>query len=185
VTPIQRIDAVLDLLANDSMLKPFATDDDILAALLTKYPQLKENEGQTSELLRMLEKLQKDGYADVRKSFTEFVGHKFENPYTYFITFEGALFHQQGGYQGQLNRQNVEKIRADKLAYDNRANQKNTVLLTFVLAVAAIIPALYYSLEIRQHHHGFYQNVYPFALTGILALVLCTGLYIILKNRQP
>ena len=88
----------------------------------------------------------------------------------YKITFKGDLFKEDGGYYGERKRNNIEQQRSHSL--------------TRVLFLGAMIPAIYYLLEIRQRHHGFYSKIYPFALTGLLLVGIIGALWLFLKNKQ-
>ena len=58
------------------------------------------------------------------------------------ITFNGRLFHLQGGYKGEIKR-NTNANRINNLVF----------VLTAVIAVGTLISGIYYSLEIWRFFH--------------------------------
>lgn len=117
--PIGKLDKVLDYLDNDKDVPE-------------SYSQISEGTGisDMKELELILKKLKKDRCVDFKLSTD---GKKL-----FHITFEGAILNSQNGYSQKILDQDAEKIRVDKLASDQKANQTNMERLTFVLAFGSI-----------------------------------------------
>lgn len=130
------------------------------------YPEMKTQAFQ-SILPRILDKLYKDGYVHAKD-----VNFSGLDRRVYAVTFEGTLFSQNGGYRAQLDATNAD---ADHRATEAQRN-KYQYWVTVSIGVSTGIAAIYYFLEIRQKHSGFYGQIYPFVLTGILSLIPLTML---------
>ena len=60
------------------------------------------------------------------------------------LTFNGRLFHLEGGYRGKIERANAT----------NTAN-RNVFRLTCVIAFATLVSGFYYALEIWKYFHPY------------------------------
>ena len=157
MTPIEQIDAVLKLLAEDETLQPYASDGEILAALIVKYPE-SEHLGYGMDTLRILNKLVKDGYVDFKEDNFKSGHILIERPNKYFITFDCGLFHQQGGYAEQLRNQNSHDARMESLEDSAKANRQWMLWLTVLVALGTTVAASYYLLEILNHWYFVYPR---------------------------
>lgn len=79
------------------------------------------------DLQAILDKLVRDGYSVLKP-----------NNY-YYLTFEGILFKESGGYQ---ERQRLDKIIADQTELTLSQSQKNADLIVFWTSVASVVGAL-------------------------------------------
>ena len=148
MSPIEKIDSILTLLAQDAVLRPFAKEDEIFASYLNKHPETIESTFEGSVVKSILDKLTDDKHIKPVE-FEIWSEHRgLSHTITkYTITFEGSLFHQQGGYQAQLNRQNAENNRVTELEKFQKANASRMTYLTTVLAVFSLISAFLMSLD--------------------------------------
>ncbi len=120
MSPIQQLDAVLNVIADDSC-PPSATSLQIDEILKRKGINIKN-----IDLILMLEKLKDDKYIYRDKS----KGH--------LISFEGKIFNESGGYLGVIERNNKEKETISKLDERSMSQQSNIVALTFWVALGSI-----------------------------------------------
>ncbi len=139
MSPITKLDTILKLLAETESLRPYATDTNILYAM---YPNDVIGAIKPPDIGKALKQLEDD----------KFIEHTAWD--TYGTTFKGELFHQEGGYQGRLDRQNSESIRVDTLEKRQKVYESNMVLLTWILAVSGFVAACYYGLEIWKYFHS-------------------------------
>ena len=119
-------------------------------------------------ILIVLNQLQEDGY--IKEYRYELDDIKMASGYT--ITFKGRLFYQEGKYTGKFNKENEGKDKTAKSDRQAKANQMAILLLTYVVSCGTTIPAVYYCLEIRQHHYGFYRKTFLIDLILIVVSVL-------------
>ncbi len=90
---------------------------------------------------QMMLKLGKDEYVIEKKGLSikpeeHLLGPRFK------ITFEGSLFIQRGGYGGEIDREAAESIQVERLRTAQVVSQRNMVVLTVLLAIAAGLPAV-------------------------------------------
>ena len=141
LTPIQKIDSVLNFMLNDANDPAFVTFSEILDSIQLKF---KCNQKELTEILHTLE-------IDGRIFTEESNGVKL-----YKSTFDGRLFAADGGYQGKINRQNAENTRLAKLEQSQKDYQIWMTWLTAILAVGTTIAALYYCVDLYWHHGWFH-----------------------------
>lgn len=150
IKSIEALDAVLSILCKSPILNsPDASISEISNEVLYQLPEL-ESDRFYSNLIRIMYKLKKDRYVD---SHLRPFNPKENESQTehYFITFEGILFCEQDGYQGQINQRNAESIRIEKINKAQIDYQRNTIVLTVILAVGTAISAVYYLIEITKY----------------------------------
>ncbi len=178
MSPIEKVDAVLGLLAEDDSLRPFAVDAQIFEAFYLKHPNTRDETYLGSDLLRALDKLVRDEY--VKRETVDVIASEdrpvFYKQKRYSITIAGIEHFECGGYAAA----NLERIALAQDRLYQRIRERNAevrerqiVYLTVILAIGTVIPALYSILEIRQKHSGFYAKIFPFAVTGCLAFLFC------------
>lgn len=145
---IDRIDAVLMLISTNPSLKTNARDIDIFEEYLKAYPEVSKDTYEGSRMTAMLDKLVKDGYISKkdRPVYTD-DGKILGTSKQYAITFEGDIFCAQGGYEGQIARQNAESIRVANVEKRQKANERRMTYLTVILAVSAFFAIPYYLTE--------------------------------------
>lgn len=124
---------------------------------------------QKSNLNSALLKLLKDEFV-LEDSFDEIrqndLGEKRKyDVYAYSISFEGIIFIQQGGYRAQMDRNQRLQNERLNLEYENqllRMEQRHlsrvTVRLTWVVAIAAVLPSIYAFFQILEYFGYFRTN---------------------------
>jgi len=144
MTRIEKLDHVLNWFATSSFDKGGIEVDDIKRLI----PEISE----LDELNRILNKLVKDAYIDAHKkeeTFDAIFGKKVITTIRYQTTFEGYIFAEQGGYKAEIKQANAESTRL--IAVENQ-----TLLLTLILAVGALIASVYYVVELYWQHGWFH-----------------------------
>ena len=91
---------------------------------------------------KVLLKLEKDSYVSSLDAA--------DNSLVYIITFEGSVFVESGGYTGAEVRRLSKNIRLESVERSTKANQNATLLLTIVVAVGTVIPAIHSAQEIAR-----------------------------------
>ncbi len=66
----------------------------------------------------------------------------------YKIRFNGKVFIENGGFVAKFNRENIETKGVKNI-------QTTTLLLTCILALSALIAAVYYIHEIWKYYYGY------------------------------
>jgi len=105
------------------------------------------------EVDQILTKLEKDGYL-FSKTFVYQID-KSEGK-VWFLSFEGGLFKESGGYKQKIISDSAENIRLEMIETNQRVNQNVVTFLTIVLAVGALIAAIYYATELYWKYHWFH-----------------------------
>jgi hypothetical protein len=133
LTLLEKLDAVLICLEKHHKEKHH---NFISIATILQSEQPEINFG---EITFILNKLKKDGFIDTQEipipttDSTEIY---------YNINYEGRIWDEQGGYTNQKTQ--------DLLS---RANQKVLVFLTWIIAIATAVAAVYYGIEVWKHLH--------------------------------
>lgn len=100
------------------------------------FKSMKLMEPQIEVILR---KLVKDGYVDKTLYVVDIEGKEFEPSRDEFtINFDGLVFHEQGGYINQYNK-------------ERRAELTSTII-NYTIAISGGIAAVYYLLEIFKNY---------------------------------
>jgi len=97
-TPIQKLDATLRCLDHTKMIMYSISD----VIDFVEFKTVTDN--QSRELHDIIEKLRKDGYADIQEP----ISASANDTRTYNITFEGRVFIQSGGYAQKAINDNIE-----------------------------------------------------------------------------
>ena len=137
LSPIQKLDYVLEFLARNEYAKGGITDGKLIDEISKVHPQFKQGNDYGSDMIRLLEKLVKD-----ENVIHDDVGYS-DRPKVYRITFEGKLLIQHGGYISDYNN----KIAKEKAISDqNQRMEKNeerlvewTKRLAYMTIAAALI----------------------------------------------
>ena len=157
MTPFQKLDIVLNYLANKFPLYAQYKDGDIFTALIKLNPEFDEQGDFGSELISILSKLQKDGFVDIDYGDTKppgFHNDLYKNRYQ--ITFEGIYFiKHQDGYQGLQNQKTFENTRLAKIEQKAKANQMFLTWLTILVAAGTLAQAAYALVKLYWEHHWF------------------------------
>lgn len=139
--PIEKLDFVLNYLSTNKSRKGGLS---LVSILKDTQPIINDGD----ELLKVLEKLEKDGY----------IGFKERMPlnkppliYFYYATFSGEYLNSQGGYQELHRKENLEKTRLQDIELKATVNRKTVTSLTWIIAVGTFVAALYYLLEILKY----------------------------------
>jgi len=111
MTPLQKLDAVLDFFAKTPFEKGGMSYDFIYKKVI---PPIEDGH----ELNKILDKLLKDDYID------QVPGGN------YIVTFEGKFWSQKNGYQGELTRQGAESKRLDAVEAYQRGQARTLNRLT-------------------------------------------------------
>lgn len=116
-----------------------------------------------------LNKLHKDGFVDydfvVINTHSGWSNEKLE---AYTISFEGIIFANRGGYYTELERSQIERNERRNLDQENKLLReeqrylaKVTVNLTWVVALAAVLPSVYAFFQILEYFGiNFAPDVY-------------------------
>jgi hypothetical protein len=131
LTALNKVDIVLSFLANSVEAKPSITDGPLFSALQKRHPQLEKQSDFGSDLHRILNKLVKEGFVDTIESN---VG----NPRRYFITFDGKLLHEEGGYEKAVKDKDARKQWEDSLILKGEKNGERLNTLTLILGIGTI-----------------------------------------------
>lgn len=139
MTRYRKIDEVLIWLALPDNLGVERNQMDILNALIKKYPSLNTGKLFTDDLIKIINKLHRDGYitAELRHTVNAHTMPSEYDEYVYELTFEGVLFIENGGYDKQLEKENMA-IR----------NSKATLLFAALSAMGAITLAFVETLKL-------------------------------------
>lgn len=135
VNQLKRLDWILEFMANHSIYPIFI--EDAWKQICTIYPTI-HVEYLEAYREQMFDKLSNDGYIA-------------EERFGYKLTWKGAVFYEDGGYQGELSRRNEEHNRVIKSDRLTRINQKTIVALTFVLVLINVFPCIYYIQETKSY----------------------------------
>ena len=140
LTPVQKLDAVLEVLSKEYPQIWEYSEPEIFVTVMHDFFEMDDRGAYGSEFKAIYKKLLKDGYIQNLRETA---------PY-YSITFEGYYFLKyEGGYVGQLKRINAENIRLEKV----ERSQLQLTSLTKVLAFAGLLAAAYYLILIGKHFH--------------------------------
>lgn len=136
----------------DEVLKVFYENPDglIYDELYKKIPHLIEY---ADELMQILQKLKKDEYIFIQDVTAS---HDFFQINSYFLSFDGKLFIESGGYTQAIINENAENKRVEALEHSQRATSNRMTYLTIILAVGALIAAIYYLTELYWKYHWFH-----------------------------
>ena len=134
-TAVQKVDLVLRFLGNRVEAKPHITDGDLFSALRKLYPVLERQNDFGSDLLRILNKLIKEGYVDFED--TEPLAAR-----RYFITFDGKLLSEEGGYEKALVAKDARRRWEEDLLQKGEENGERLNRLTLILGVGTIALAV-------------------------------------------
>ncbi|GAA3988151.1 hypothetical protein [Mucilaginibacter dorajii] len=153
ISPIIKLDVVLGYMAN----KQPPTHE-------TSHKISKTVNIELNELQLILNKLIKDGYVD----FEDEVLHdtaiispsgKPAIRRSYIISFEGLFFFQNhGGYKSHAENNLSQQSRLEKLERQQRKNNERLTKLTFWIALASGVAAVYYIIEILIEIHTVFNN---------------------------
>ncbi len=131
LTPIEKLDEVLKIIASVEL-----TD----GSIRTEFISIKLNQIgikiNVSELERIIDKLVKDDYADFEDKVPS-PNTPFSLPH-YFITFDGFLLLENGGYKQDLINKNSETKRIDDLDKKSIYLSDRMNRLTFWVVVGSI-----------------------------------------------
>ena len=150
LTPIQKIDKVLIFFATHKMADLYMPYEVIITNCLNEDGRKFNN----NELVMILNKLQKDGYI---------LHDNGTHPYTqketplYFITFEGKIFYQQGGYGQQIIRQNDENVRVLNLEISHETLMRKLNALTFWIATGTVGLVLIEAIKLLNEHFHWWD----------------------------
>lgn len=142
MTAYQQIDEILKILYENSN---GIFEDDILNESIKRKSHDNKN-----AFDQMLKKLIKDGY------LTDNPSKDNPNKSFYFISFEGRLFFESGGYKQKIIDDASENTRLDKIEMSQKVNRRWMTGLTLILAVASLLAGLYYCVELYWKHHWFH-----------------------------
>lgn len=136
ISPIKQIDLVLTFLNDNFSNKPN------INTIRQKFSDL-----DSYEIDQILNKLLKDGYViyDNDGRQIDFINSEYIKV---LITFEGKLFHQQGGYNQKLINDSYESNRLERI-------EKVQLVLTIILAVSAFVAAVYYLVDLYWRYGWF------------------------------
>ena len=141
MTSIEKLDSVLEYFSNIQIENKYIREEDILLHFNNKVVQGRD------ELLKILKKLEKDEYLEVK---LRSVNNNYNNPIPHYIlTFEGDYFiRYEGGYLGKVNK-NLESERLLEYYRELQSSQSRKLnILTRWIAIGTIIAAVYYIGEI-------------------------------------
>lgn len=166
MTPIQKLDTVLNFLTNDYPLyKKFVIDNSdyhsmngIVHELVAKYPEFKQQENFNKELGSIMDKLSFDGYANKELVPDGTQGENGEQ-WTiefYSLNFDGAYFSSVGnGYLGLDLAKTAQNIRLEAVEHEQKVNRNWLLWLTIILTVSGVITAVYNLVELYWKYHWF------------------------------
>lgn len=146
LTAVEKMDAILSFLSTWKW--GALADGEIYGHIVKKHRELDGQANFGSELLRILRKLEKDGYVYTVERKSDI----FKTVVTkYCITFEGELFSQIGGYKQQIINDGSENTRLEKIESAATANRKTVTALTWIIAIGTAIAAIYYAVEVMKY----------------------------------
>jgi hypothetical protein len=145
LAPIQKLDIVLDFLSNNLKATPSITDGVLYSALIALHPELDTDEF-GSDLIRMLEKLIKEGNVDFHDTHypieAGLLGPQEHVVRNYKITFDGKLLSDNGGYMQTLKSSEARKRWEDSLLEKGERNGEWLNFLTLILGIGTIALAV-------------------------------------------
>jgi len=149
LTPIEKLDLILGLLSSSTK---YQISDNVPIAKLDENEILEFIKNDTGnpiiltshELSLILEKLVKDEFVKKEKIFRN------TDPtyYYYYVSFEGAVFNERGGYKQDIINHHSEKNRVETLASYQHEQADTLNTLTRRILYVTVIAALYYLIEI-------------------------------------
>lgn len=95
----------------------------------------------------------------------------------YYITFKGKWHLRKGGYKAEEIRKRAEKKRIEN-------NERNTIILTFILVISSTIEALLATLQIHDKYTVFCKSVRPLIYTSIIPICLTLFLVLYFKKEK-
>jgi len=168
LSPVQQLDEVLVFLATSPLARPWLTDGDI-------HEHLKSVKFDGAELLRILNKLKQDNYIDFEdrqmssnSAIQAPIGLMMR---VYYVTWEGKLFAENGGYIGEIVRrgevvaQQIQRtkeeearikaleISQEKAAHSLKASQRRMEVATWVMAGGSLLLASIEVLKLWLHQN--------------------------------
>lgn len=146
MTAVEKMDAILGLLC--SWKWGALADGEIYGLIVKRHQELDGQQNFGSELLRLLRKLEKDGYVYTIQS-EGFPSRKIVTKYC--ITFDGELFNELGGYRQQIINDGTENARLERIEHEASVNRKTVTALTWIIAIGTAIAAIYYAVEIMKY----------------------------------
>lgn len=133
-----------------------------------------------AEILDILIKLANDGH----------LRHSATDRRVFHTTFEGRWFIYRGGYVGRSAFLDAEKRKADFYERQTYQNAKMLNRLTVWIAIGTIVAALYYLLDIFEHHilpicsFQFWMAFYLLLSLTIAGLIVWLLVKEIIKQRS-
>lgn len=147
MTAIEKADAVLSVLNKRHSFSLSEIDKELDKAGKGIYEDY---------IFPILDKLIKDGFVKAEPQLDDdgepFYFKMKHIVCKYDITFEGDLFFEMGGYQGELSRATSEMQRRKAVESIQLSSTKWMLRINFGLLIVGAIAAYYYSLEIYKWH---------------------------------
>ena len=141
LSPIQQLDIILKFLSSD---RGYAELSYILQRLEKDKNFAVKFDG--DDTIRILDKLYKDGYVDredIPTGRNDIRTHQPELIRRYWISFEGKVFVETGGYEQKIKRDAIMIDSAEKFAKASRKNEHRLVIGTWAVAIGAIALVLW------------------------------------------
>ncbi|MBK7374079.1 MAG: hypothetical protein IPJ02_00460 [Chitinophagaceae bacterium] len=144
-TPIKNIDKILTALYQAQALM---------------YGDLQNRSGMVDdeETQRALSKLHDDRFIrrldPGKNNFEENM-----NQGNYQIRYDGVIHHLEGGYEAKIRKAYAENTRLEKIENEQRVNQKWMIVLTVVLTLGTVFPALLAGADLYWNYEWF-QSVW-------------------------
>ena len=132
---IDILDGILTYIRANSK---FATEDDIKGNM----PEREKHYFERAILM-----IEKDGYV-----FSKDKSIPSGSRTTFYISFEGLVFLEQGGYRGEYERNLSEAARLASLESRQAQAERNLLILNSLIAFGTLVAAVYYVLEILRHY---------------------------------
>lgn len=179
LNPLQQLDAVLGFLATYPY--PHIFQHILLEKLQEKGVDLVVGvplaDNDEIQLQNIITKLAEDGLITINPVN---VPAEVRPHVVLYIRFKGYVHHAQGGYQGPVDRANAGNIRAERLEDVQMVHQRNTVVLTLVLATGSIGLLLIEILRyLRVEAAG---NLLLVVYLAVFCGILCIVLYLLIKE---
>jgi len=152
MSPIEKLDEVLTIMSSE---KGLTSDADIVK----RINKISKHEYDGNEMQKILSRLGKDKYIEFEDREESIKWLPVTDSLTiryYFITFDGELFIQMGGYAQQLITNANEINRQKNIELAAIANRKTITILTWIIAIGTFMAGLYYSIEILKDYRLFH-----------------------------
>ncbi len=156
MSPIQKLDIVLNYLATDLLAKPHIDHLEIFQNLKKKHPELNDTNDFGSQLYKILDKLIDDKFVKSASNNNRHRTITGNDTLNYSITFLGEYQNSVGGYHQIQESEESERLRLEEIDKRAKVDRDRVFYLTLVISFGTAIAAVYYLVELYWKYHWFH-----------------------------